>query len=120
MISVYLKSKLHLARVTGAELDYEGSLAIDRDLMDAVDLRPFEKILVSNRENGQRFETYVIEAPRGSGTICLNGAAAHLGSPGDRIVIFAFCYLTEDELRVHAPRIAILDGDNNIVGEGNV
>ena len=115
MLLTLLKSKLHFARVTSAELDYEGSLSIDRDFMDAAGLLPFEKILVANRENGHRFETYVIEAPRGSKTIGLNGATAHLGKKGDRVVVFAFCQLTEEEARTHRPTVAVFGDGNRIV-----
>jgi aspartate 1-decarboxylase len=110
-----LKSKLHLARITEAKPDYEGSLSIDRDLMDAVKLLPYEKILVSNMENLNRFETYVIPAGPGSGTIGLNGPAARLGSIGDRLVIFAFCHIPTDEARYHRPLILVLDKDNKPV-----
>ena len=92
--------------------DYEGSLAIDRDFMDAVKLLPYEKILVSNMENTNRFETYAIPAPPGSGTICLNGPAARLGAVGDRLVIFAFALVPTDEARNHRPLILVL-GKNN-------
>ncbi len=118
MRSILLKAKLHMPRVTSAELDYEGSLALDRDWMDAVGILPYEKLLIANRENGARFETYAIEAPRGSGTVGLNGATAHLGAVGDRLIIFTFCHLTEDEARNHQPRIAIFDADNRIVRFG--
>ena len=84
MTSTFLQSKLHLLRVTSADLDYEGSLAIDPAIMEAAGVRPFEKILVANRENGARAETYAIPAARGSRTVCMNGAMAHLGKAGDR------------------------------------
>ena len=115
MVLTLLKSKLHMARVTSAELDYEGSMSIDRDFMDAVGLLPFEKILVANRENGNRFETYVIEAPRGSKTIGLNGATAHLGKKGDRVIVFGFCQVTEEEAKTHRPVVAIFGEGNQIV-----
>ena len=115
MLLTLLKSKLHFARVTSAELDYEGSLSIDRDFMDVAGLLPFEKILVANRENGHRFETYVIEAPRGSKTIGLNGATAHLGKKGDRVVVFAFCSLSEEEAKTHRPLVAIFGEGNKMV-----
>jgi len=111
-----LKSKLHLARITGVKPDYEGSLTIDRDLMDAIKLLPYEKILVSNMENTNRFETYVIPAKPGSRTICLNGPAARLGSIGDRLVILAFSLVPTDEARNHRPLILVLDKDNMAVG----
>lgn len=107
-----LKSKLHHARVTSCELEYNGSLTIDRDLMDLVKLHPYEKILVANLANGERFETYAIEAPRGSRTICLNGATAHKGSKGDRLIIFAFGHFAPEEVASHHPLVAVLDEKN--------
>ncbi len=109
---VMLKSKIHLARVTEIRADYEGSLTIDRKLMDAVKLLPYEKVLVSNMENNHRFETYAIPGPPGSGTICLNGPAARLGAIGDRLVIFAFCHLSPAQARNHRPLIIVLDRHN--------
>ena len=111
-----LKSKLHHARVTGAELDYEGSLSLDRDLMDAVGLASHERLLVANLENGNRFETYAIEAPRGSGACRLNGATAHLGKTGDRLIIMTFCMLTPEEAAAHTPRVVRLDAQNRVAG----
>ena len=111
-----LKSKLHNATVTGAEPEYEGSLKIDSNLMDAVKLRPYEKILVANLANGNRFETYAIPGEPGSGTICLNGATCFLGAAGDRIIIFSFCVLTEEEASYHRPLILVLDKDNKPKG----
>lgn len=116
MLIQLLKSKLHSARVTGAELTYEGSLGIDVELMKAVRLRPYEKILVANLENANRFETYAIPAPAGSGTICLNGAAAHLGKKGDRLIILAFASVEEKEAAKHRPMILVLDARNKPVG----
>jgi aspartate 1-decarboxylase len=112
MLITMLKSKLHHARVTQAELEYNGSLTIDRDLMDSVRLRPFEKILIANMANGERFETYAIPGPRGSGTICLNGATAHKGAVGDRLIIFSFAQMTEEEVASHKPLITVLDSNN--------
>ena len=90
MLVHLLKSKLHRAEVTAANLEYEGSMSIDRDLMDKAGLLPYERILCSNMANAARFETYAIPAERGSGQIVLNGAAAHLGKPGDRLTIMSF------------------------------
>lgn len=115
MLLSILKSKLHMARVTDAQPDYNGSLTIDRALMDAVGILPFEKILVANVENGSRFETYAIAGEPGSGTICLNGATAHKGSAGDRVIIFTFALLTPEEAESHKPRVARLDERNRIV-----
>ncbi len=116
MERIMLKSKLHKAVITRAEPEYEGSLGIDRSLMDAVGLAPYEKILISNMSNTNRFETYAIPEPAGSGVICLNGPAARLGSAGDRIVIFAFCSVAEQEVSDHRPRILILDEKNRPSG----
>jgi aspartate 1-decarboxylase len=107
-----LKSKLHRAEVTDLSLNYEGSLAIDRTLMDLVGLREFERILIGNMANGQRFETYAIPAPAGSGTISLNGATAKLGSRGDLLTIMSFAVVDEREAATWAPRIAILAETN--------
>src|SRR5690606_30772467 len=97
MLVQYLKSKIHMAQVTSADLEYEGSLLIDADLMDAAGIQPYERILVSNCANGSRFETYAIDGPRGSGVIGLNGATARLGAPGDKIIIMSFCLLTPEQ-----------------------
>lgn len=94
-----LKSKIHRATITEANLDYEGSLTLDLDLMEAADILPFEQVRVYNVSNGQRFETYVIEGKRGSGTVCLNGAAARKGSPGDLIIIVTYGIFSEEEIR---------------------
>ncbi len=118
MTSFFLKSKLHLLRVTSADLDYEGSLALDPEFMEAAGVRPFEKILVANRENGTRAETYAIPAPRGSRTVCMNGAMAHLGKPGDRIIVFTFCQLSDDEIATHIPRVAVFGPGNELVAFG--
>ncbi|MFC1497019.1 aspartate 1-decarboxylase [Verrucomicrobiota bacterium] len=115
MLSVMLKSKLHHATVTDVELEYEGSLTIDSNLMDAAGIRPYEKILIANLANGNRFETYAIPAEEsGSGKICLNGATAHKGSSGDRLIVFAFGLLQEEEINQHRPRVILLDENNKI------
>ena len=110
-----LKSKLHKATVTDASVDYEGSLTIASDLAERVGFYPYEKILVGNMGNGNRFETYVIYGPKGSGAIELNGATAHLGKIGDRITIMSFCWLDEAEAAAHHPRVALLDLENQVV-----
>ena len=112
MLLTLLKAKLHGATVTEAQLDYEGSLTIDRTLMDRVGILPWEKILVANLRNGNRFETYAIPGPAGSGTICLNGATAHLGNKGDKVIIFTFCQLSADQARKHHPLVMRLDPRN--------
>ena len=110
-----LKSKIHRAQVTGASLDYEGSLTIAEDLMDKVGLVPHERILCSNLANGERFETYVISGERGSGAIELNGAAAHLGKIGDRLTIMAFSEVESAKARHWKPRVIVLGKRNKIV-----
>jgi aspartate 1-decarboxylase len=112
-----LKSKLHRARVTGANVDYEGSLTIDRDLMDKAGLLPYERILCSNMVNAARFETYVIPGDPGSGQIVLNGAAAHLGKTGDRLTIMSFTEVEAAEAKFWKPRVIVLGEKNAIVSE---
>ncbi len=107
-----LKSKLHRARVTDRSLNYEGSLAIDLDLMERVGILPQERILVTNMANGQRFETYAIPAPRGSATFSLNGATARLGEPGDLLTIMAFGQYSPEETAGHQAKVITL-GDGN-------
>ena len=115
MLITVLKAKIHMARVTEAIFDYEGSLGIDESLMKEIGIVPYEKILISNMENANRFETYAIPAKAGSGTISLNGPAAKLGTKGDRLVIFAFAHMTPEEAAKHKPSIIILDEHNNII-----
>ena len=110
-----LKSKIHRATVTGASVDYEGSLTIAADLAERVGLRQYEKILVGNLANGERFETYVIYGKAGSGAIELNGATAHLGAPGDRLTIMSYAWLDEQEVATHKPAMILLDGRNHVV-----
>lgn len=107
-----LKSKIHGAVLTGTDLEYEGSIALDRDLMDAADLRPYEKVQVLNLSNGARLETYVIEAPAGTGTVELNGPAARLGAGGDRIIVISYAMFREEEMEGHEP-IVVRVGDGN-------
>ncbi|WZO97015.1 aspartate 1-decarboxylase [Isosphaeraceae bacterium EP7] len=110
-----LKSKLHMATVTQADLHYHGSLTIDPDLMDAVGLHPYEAILVSNTATGLRAQTYALSGRRGSGEIGLNGAMARLGGVGDRIIVMAFAELEPSEVPGHQPRVVALDLRNRIV-----
>ena len=113
MLSFFLKSKLHHLRVTDAQLDYMGSMTLDPDFLDAAGIRPFEKILVADLENGERFETYAIAGGRGSRVCCLNGATARKGKPGDRVIVFTFCALSPEEEAAHKPRIVVFDGERN-------
>ncbi len=111
-----LHSKIHRAEVTDLSLHYEGSLAIDREFMDLVGMREFQKILVGNMANGERFETYAIAAPAGSKTISLNGGTAHLGSRGDLITIMAFAHFDEAEAATWQPKVLVLaDGNQKII-----
>lgn len=107
-----LKSKLHMGQVTEANLEYEGSCTIDRDLMDVAGIAPYEMVLIGNVNNGERFETYVIPGERGSGTICLNGATARKGLAGDKVIIISHIYLTESELEYHKPTLIVLSDGN--------
>lgn len=109
-----LKSKIHRATVTQSHLHYEGSLSVDRNLMDEVGLIPFEKIGVYNINNGERFETYVIEGERGSGMIGLNGAASRKGLVDDLIIIVSYAAFSDDELADYKPKIIMLNPDNSI------
>jgi aspartate 1-decarboxylase len=113
MILHLLKSKLHRVQVTDANVDYEGSLSIDRDLMDEVGMLPYERILCTNATNAARFETYAIPAERGSGHIVLNGAAAHLGKPGDRLTIMSFAEVNASEAAHWSPRILAFGASNH-------
>lgn len=110
-----LKSKLHMATVTGVNMDYEGSIVVDANLMGEVRLYPFEKVLVANMATGDRFETYVIPGRAGSGSIELNGATARLGQIGDRVIIFAFARVPESEASAYSPRIVQLDENNRVI-----
>jgi aspartate 1-decarboxylase len=117
MLLHMLKSKIHRAVVTGANVNYEGSLTIDRDLMEKVGLLSYEKILCSNLANAARFETYVIPGARRSGQIVLNGAAAHLGKPGDRLTIMSFTEVELAEAKNWKPHIIVLGDKNAIIDE---
>jgi aspartate 1-decarboxylase len=109
-----LRGKIHRATVTEANLEYEGSLTVDRDLMDAAGLAPYERIDVYDVTNGSRFSTYLIEGARGSGVICVNGAAAHLARAGDRVIITGYGLATEAELKSHHPKVVLVDERNRI------
>jgi aspartate 1-decarboxylase len=109
-----LKSKIHRATIKEADLNYEGSLTIDKELMDAVDLHPYERVMVYNINNGERFDTYAIEGEPGSGVIGLNGAAARKGMIGDQIIIVSYAFFSEEELRDYSPKIILLNKSNQI------
>lgn len=118
MILTMMKGKIHRAVVTEANLGYMGSITIDRTLMDAAGILPHEKVLVVNNNNGERFETYVIEGEADSGVICLNGAAARLAQPGDVVIIIAFAQMEEQEAKTHVPHVVFVDEHNRIAGLG--
>jgi len=115
MIIEVLKSKLHRVKVTQAELNYVGSITIDEDLMDAANIIANEKVQIVNNNNGARFETYVITGERGTGTICLNGAAARLAQVGDIIIIMSYAYMEMDEARSYKPVLIFPDGSNRLI-----
>ncbi|MEE9601818.1 MAG: aspartate 1-decarboxylase [Thermoguttaceae bacterium] len=107
-----LKSKIHRATLTGAELDYEGSIAIDRDLIELADMLPAEQVHVLNISNGSRLITSVIEAPAGSGTMLLNGPAARLGTAGDKVIVLTYGTVDDDEAAGHKPKVVLVDEQN--------
>jgi len=107
------KSKIHRAKVTASDLNYEGSISIDKDLLDAAGIFVYEKVQVVNLNNGNRFETYVIEGKRGSGEVMLNGPAARLGLPGDLVIIISYASMSPDEAEKFVPTIVQVDSDNH-------
>ncbi len=119
MNTTMLKAKLHRACVTHSELDYEGSCAIDGDLLDFSGIREYEQIQIYNLSNGERFTTYAIRAEAGSKIISVNGAAAHKAAVGDRVIICAYCAYTDQELINYKPRLVYLDENNNITRSSN-
>jgi len=115
MQRIMLKSKIHRATVTGADLHYEGSVTIDRDLMDAADIVSYEKVAVWNVTNGSRLETYAIEGQRGSGVICLNGAAARMVAPKDLVIIASFVNMENAEAIKYEPKLVFVDEQNHML-----
>ena len=122
-----LKSKIHRATLTGADLQYEGSVTIDRDLLEAADILPYEAVCIWDVNNGSRLETYASEGERGSGVVCVNGAAARLVAPGDLVIIASFVSLDDKEARSHEPKLVFVDERNRILptrkeeaGQGNL
>ncbi|MEU7210953.1 aspartate 1-decarboxylase [Streptomyces sp. NPDC044989] len=118
MLRTVLKSKIHRATVTQADLHYVGSVTIDAELLDAADLLPGELVHIVDITNGARLETYVIEGERGSGVIGINGAAAHLVHPGDLVILISYAQVEDAEARALQPRVVHVDGDNRIVALG--
>lgn len=114
MFVTMLKSKIHRAKVTQAELNYVGSITVDMDLLEAAGIYEYEKVQVADVESGNRLETYTIAGERGSGVICLNGAAARLVQPGDHIIIMAYCEMEPSEAKVHQPKVVFVDERNTV------
>ncbi|MCT8138925.1 aspartate 1-decarboxylase [Anaerobacillus sp. CMMVII] len=110
-----MKGKIHRARVTEANLNYVGSITIDEDILDAVDMLPNEKVQIVNNNNGARLETYIIPGKRGSGVVCLNGAAARLVQEGDVVIIIAYGLVPDEAAKSFQPKVAIMDENNRIV-----
>src|SRR5215213_368508 len=116
---IMMKSKIHRATVTQADLDYVGSVTVDRDLMEAADLLEGEQVAIVDITNGARLETYVIPGPSGSGMIGINGAAAHLVHPGDLVIVMSYAVLADAEARTNQPRVVHVDANNRIVSRGS-
>ena len=114
MILNMLKGKIHRATIRQAELDYVGSITIDKDLLDAANILEYETVQVVDVNNGARLETYTIAGERGSGLICLNGAAARLVQPGDTCIIMCYCQMTPEEAKTHRPHVVFVDEENTI------
>ena len=115
MKRIMFKSKIHRATVTGADLNYEGSITIDSELLKLADIYPYEKVDIYNVTNGERFSTYVIPGEPGSGEICLNGAAARKVQKGDVVIIVSYCELTEEEIKKFSPTVVLVDQENRPV-----
>lgn len=114
MLRMMLNSKIHRAVVTEADLNYVGSITIDQNILDAVGMLPNEKVHIVNNNNGARFETYIIAGERGSGVICVNGAAARLVQRGDIVIILSYAYVMNEEAKSHQPTVAIMNENNTI------
>ena len=114
MFKTMMNGKIHRATVTQADLNYVGSITIDEDIMDAVGIEANEKVAIVNNNNGARFETYVIKGARGSGVVCLNGAAARMVQQGDIVIIMSYVLVDAEEAKNHVPKVAIMDENNRI------
>jgi len=119
MLLNMFKSKIHRATVTEADLSYKGSLTLDKDLIEAAGMLLYEKVQVLNINTGDRFETYIIEGERGSGVVCLNGAAARLGQPGDLIIAVTYAMMDAEDAKTHKPTVVHVDGNNKITSVEN-
>jgi aspartate 1-decarboxylase len=115
MFRTMMNGKIHRARVTEANLNYVGSITIDENILDAVGMIPNEKVQIVNNNNGARFETYIIPGKRGSGVVCLNGAAARLVHEGDVVIIISYALVSEEKIQNHQPKVAIMDENNKIL-----
>src|SRR5436190_8723255 len=120
MLRTMCKGKIHRATVTQANLNYIGSITIDQDLLEAANIYPYERVLVVNLNNGSRLETYTIAGARGSGVICLNGAAARLTAEGDTVIIISYAQYTDEEIRTLVPQIAFVDENNCLTEKKDV
>ncbi len=116
MLRCMLRAKVHMATVTESNLAYEGSITIDPDILEATGILPYEQVMISNMNNGERFETYVISGNKGSGDICLNGPTARKGVVGDKVIIFSYVFLEDEKTRNFKPTVIRLDEKNRIVG----
>ena len=115
MLRCVLRAKIHIATVTDSKLSYEGSITIDEEILKKAAILPYEQVMVSNLNNGERFETYAIPAEKNSGEICLNGPTARKGVTGDKLIIFSYGYLEEKKLKKFRPTVVILDENNRIL-----
>jgi len=115
MLRAICRAKIHAATVTEANLNYVGSITIDKKLLEAVDILPYERVQIVNLNNGSRVETYVMEGKRGSGTICMNGAAARWAHKGDKVIIIAYGMVDSKEAQKHRPKVVFVDGKNKII-----
>ncbi len=117
MLRCMLRAKIHMATVTESNLEYEGSITIDSDILKKTGILPYEQVMISNVNNGERFETYVIPGRSRSGDICLNGPTARKGVVGDKIIIFCYAYLSDEKIKKFSPKIVKLDPNNKIAGK---
>ena len=120
MLREFCKAKIHRLTVTDANLDYEGSITLDEELILAADIKPFEKVQVANVTNGNRFDTYVIVGKAGSGTCCINGAAAHLAKKGDIVLVISYAHIDEKEMQSFKPKLVFVDKHNKFISKKTV
>ncbi len=115
MLRCILRAKIHMATVTGSNLSYEGSITIDEAILKKAEILPYEQVMISNLNNGERFETYVIPGKRNSGEVCLNGPTARKGIVGDKIIIFCYSYVEDSKIKRLKPKIVLLDSENKVL-----